>query len=98
MVVAPGKLNSPMERDRHENRQLQLCVVRAMSGGTQRRGPESELQGIRWRCCGWTDQRNKGLGAGRLEGAMRDGGGSSHGGLEGQAKRVRLYSGTRGKF
>ena len=29
---------------------------------------------------------------------MRDGGGSSHGGLEGQAKRVRLYSGTREKF
>lgn len=29
---------------------------------------------------------------------MVEGGGSGHGGLEGQAKRVRLYSGTREKF
>lgn len=57
MVLAPEKLNSPVERDRHENRQLQLCVMRVMSGVPRGGEPASELQGIRWQSCEWTDQR-----------------------------------------
>lgn len=44
MVLGPEKLKSPVDRDRHENWQLQLGVMRAVKADAQRWGARVQVK------------------------------------------------------